>query len=259
MNTALVTGASSGIGYEFARLLAADGHSLLLVARDAARLTDVSAKLRTEFGVNVEWQSVDLAQADAASELWAGIERAGTIVDVLVNNAGVGASGALAEQPLDSIQRMVTLNVASLTVLTRLALPPMIARRRGRILNVSSVAGYQPAGPWMAVYYATKSYVLSLSKGLADEVARSGVSVTALCPGPTVSEFEHRSGANATRLYRWFPQMSAHDVAVAGYRGMMRGRRTVIPGFASKLVAIAGELPPRSVALAVNRLLLTRL
>lgn len=258
MDTALVTGASSGIGLELARLLAAGGCSLVLVARDAARLKQVSAELESEFGIHAAWDAVDLAQPDAAAELWTRLERAGATVDILINNAGVGATGALADQPIEIVQRMVTLNVASLTTLTRLVLPGMMSRRRGRILHVSSLAGYQPAGPWMAVYYATKSYVLSFSKGLAAELSGSGVSVTVLCPGPTATEFEGRSGADATGLYKWVPKMSARAVALAGYRGMMRGRAVVIPGLTTKVLALAGELPPRSIALAANRRLLRR-
>jgi short-subunit dehydrogenase len=258
MNTALVTGASSGIGYELARLLASSGRSLMLVSRDETRLREVSAQLGKEFGVPVAWRATDLSDGHGAEQLWADVDGHGVAVDVLVNCAGVGAYGEFAGQPLDVIQRMVTLNVAALTTLTRLALPGMIARRQGQILNVASLAAYQPAGPRMSVYYATKSYVLSFSKGVADELTGTGVSVTALCPGPTASAFENRSGAHGTGLYGLMPQMSARDVAAAGYHGMLRGRPVVTPGLLTKIAAFAGELPPRSLALAVNRFLLKR-
>ena len=149
-------------------------------------------------------------------------------------------------------------NVLALTTLTRLALPGMLARRQGRILNVASVVGYQPGGPRMAVYYATKAYVLSFSKGLARELDGTGVTVTALSPGVTKSAFEERSGASATPLYRFVPKTTAEAVARAGYRAMMRGRRVVIPGLVAKLLSFAGELPPRIVALEVNRWLLSQ-
>jgi short-subunit dehydrogenase len=177
---------------------------------------------------------------------------------VLVNNAGVGVYGELQHESLDAVRRMQMINVVALTTLTRLALPGMLARKRGRILNVASIAAYQPGGPRMAVYYATKAYVLSFSKGLARELDGSGVSVTALSPGPTKTSFEQDSGAHATRLYRRLPQVSAKAVAIAGYRGMMRGRRVVIPGVTAKIVAFAGELPPRTIALEVNQFLLKR-
>jgi short-subunit dehydrogenase len=154
---------------------------------------------------------------------------------------------------------MQILNVVALTSLTRLALPAMLARKHGRILNLASVVGYQPGGPRMAVYYATKSYVLSFSKGLARELDGSGVSVTALSPGITKSPFEGKAGASRTALYKFWPQMDAKTVAIAGYRGMMRGRRVVLPGLATKILSFAGEFPPRAIALEVNNLLLKRI
>ena len=135
----------------------------------------------------------------------------------------------------------------------------MLARKHGRILNVASVVGYQPGGPRMAVYYATKSYVLSFSKGLAKELAGSGVSVTVLSPGLTKSSFEARAGASGALLYKLLPQMSARAVAIAGYRGLMRGRKVVLPGISAKILAFAGEFPPRAIALEANHLLLKRI
>jgi short-subunit dehydrogenase len=257
-DAALVTGASSGIGLELARVLAANGHPLVIVARDKARLETVAAQLQSDYPVPVTWYAKDLAEQGAADDLWADLLKADIIVDVLVNNAGVGLYGEFQNQPIDAVRRMQMLNVVALTSLARLALPGMVARQHGRILNVASMVGYQPGGPRMAVYYATKSYVLSFSKGLARELDGSGVSVTALCPGLTKSSFEQRSGAEETRLYRLLPQMTAGSVAVAGYRAMMRGRRVAIPGLLSKIVAFAGELPPRTIALEVNRFLLKR-
>jgi short-subunit dehydrogenase len=255
---ALITGATSGIGLELARVMAANGHALAIVARDSERLKSVAAELGSDYHVLVTWHAKDLASPDAADDLWADLSKADITLDVLVNNAGVGVYGELQHQPLDAVRRMQMINVVALTTLTRLALPGMLARKRGRILNVASVVGYQPGGPRMAVYYATKAYVLSFSKGLARELDGSGVSVTALSPGPTHSSFEQNSGAHASRLYKRVPQMSAQAVAIAGYRGMMRGRRVVIPGVLSKIVAFAGELPPRTLALEVNQFLLKR-
>jgi short-subunit dehydrogenase len=254
----LVTGATSGIGLELARVLAANGHTLMIVARDSERLKTVAGELEGEYHVPVTWYAKDLAKPDAADDLWADLSKADITVDVLVNNAGVGVYGELQHESLDAVRRMQMINVVALTTLTRLALPGMLARKRGRILNVASIAGYQPGGPRMAVYYATKAYVLSFSKGLSRELDGSGVSVTALSPGPTQTSFEQNSGAHGTRLYQRLPQMSAKAVAIAGYRGMMRGRRVVIPGITAKIVAFAGELPPRTIALEVNQFLLKR-
>jgi short-subunit dehydrogenase len=250
--TALVTGASSGIGLELARELAANGHSLILVARDRVRLAATAEELHSKYGVSVHVEARDLSDPGAAEELWSTLAATGHTVDILVNNAGVGAYGELADQSIDVVTAMQMINVVALTSLTRLALPGMLARKRGRILNVASVVGYQPGGPRMAVYYATKSYVLSFSKGLARELEGSGVSVTALSPGVTKSSFEDRAGAGRTRLYTLVPQSTAKAVASVGYRAMMRGRRVAIPGLMTRLLSIAGELPPRVVALEVN-------
>jgi short-subunit dehydrogenase len=160
----------------------------------------------------------------------------------------------LAEQSPEAIDRMVQLNVAALTTLTRFALPGMRAPRWGRILNVASVVAYQPGSPYMTVYYATKAYVLSFSRGLSRELDGTGVSVTVLSPGPTQTAFDDRAGAeNPSVLYKRYPKMTAEAVARTGYRGMQRQSRAVIPGLLTKLLAVAGELPPRRIALEINR------
>jgi uncharacterized protein len=254
--TALVTGASSGIGRELARLLAADGHSVVLVGRREPELVRLAEELRAAHGVLVRVTVEDLSEPGAAEALWAELGSAGVTVDILLNNAGVGLYGPVARQDEGALRRMVQLNVGALTSLTRLALPGMLQRGWGRILNVASMVGYQPAGPWMAAYYASKAYVLSFSKGLATELRGTGVSLTALAPGVARTAFEEGLGAGGTALYRWVPAMSPISVARAGYRGMLRGRGVVIPGVVAKLLAFAGELPPRRLALEVNRLLL---
>ncbi len=253
---ALVTGASSGIGLELARLLAVGGHDLILVARSAESLEIVARELREQHGVSVLAIPQDLSIPGAAHVLWRRLLEDAVTVDVLINNAGIGLSGPFAEQDLDAVDRLVALNVLALTTLTRLVLPGMLARRRGRILNVASVVAYQPGGPGMAAYYATKSFVLSFSKGLARELSGTGVTTTALAPGTTKTNFERRAGASDTPLYRFVRGSSAKTVARAAYRGMMRGSAVVLPGFLTKMFAIAGELPPRRIALEVNRWLL---
>jgi short-subunit dehydrogenase len=254
--TALVTGASGGIGMELARLFASGHYDLVLVARRRTVLDELAKPLRAQHGVSVQCYGKDLAAPGAAAELWEELRRADVPIDVLVNNAGAGVYGLLAEQDEDALTRMLELNVTALTTLTRLALPGMLSRQWGRILNVASVAAYQPGGPRMAAYYGTKAYVLSFSKGLAGELRGTGVSVTALCPGPTRTSFDESSGASRTVLYQWVPQSSPEVIARAGYRGLMRQSTVCIPGLITKLLAFAGEVPPRRIALEVNRLLL---
>jgi short-subunit dehydrogenase len=244
------------LGLALARLLATDGLDLVLVARGDTRLLEV--EIKAQHGVRVRSQALDLSRPGAAEHLWEKLTMEGIEIDVLVNNAGTGLYGPFEGQDPSSIVAMAELNVVSLTALTRLALPGMRQRGWGRILNLASVVGYQPGGPGMAVYYATKAYVLSFSKALARELAGTGVTVTALAPGPVRTSFEESSGAGDSWLYRLIPTMTADAVARAGYRGMKRGRAVVIPGLVAKLIALAGELPPRRIALEVNRLLLSR-
>jgi short-subunit dehydrogenase len=243
---------------ELARLLAADGHRLLLASRNSKELESVRQMLIDRHGVSVCSYPADLSKPGAALDLWRDIESSGSAVDILVNNAGIGLYGELAEQDPAAVAAMLDLNVVALTALTRLALPAMLERGWGRVLNVASVTGYQPGGPRMAAYFASKAYVLSFSKGVSRELDGTGVAVTALCPPTTRSSFEERSGAKASRLYKWLPTASAEHVARAGYRGMKRGARVVLPGFSTKLLAFAGELPPRRIALEVNRILLEK-
>jgi short-subunit dehydrogenase len=257
--TALITGASSGIGWEMSQLLAADGYSLIVCARRKAQLSRLADDLKARFGTVVRVVVWDLGAPNASEALWHELQRgAATPIDVLINNAGVGDSSPFAECDLAGCQRMMQLNVNAVTELTRCVLPSMLERRFGRILNLASVVAYQPGGPGMAVYYATKSYVLSWSKGLARELAGSGVRVTALCPGPTRTEFEQRAGAGEQRAFRWLPKLSARAVAAAGYRAINLGSSVAVPGWFNKLLAIAGELPPRRIALEINRFLLKR-
>ena len=238
---ALVTGASSGIGRELVRILAREGHDLVLVARDEGRLRGVADEC-SPMGASARVIVKDLAVLSAASEVYEELRSAGTGVDVLVNNAGLGTHGLFASIPVDMDLRLLQVNVIALTLLTKLLLPDMLSRGRGRILNVASLAAFE-AGPLMATYFASKAYVLHLSEALAYEVAGRGVSVTALCPGPVRTEFAKRAGSEGKHSIG--RAMDPAVVALAGYRGMMRGKRVVVPGMHTRLGATLAQLAPR--------------
>ena len=250
MATALITGASGGIGYELAKFLARDRHNLVLVARSADKLTQVADELQKQ-GITVRTIPIDLASPPAPKFIFDQLQREGINVEILINNAGFGAHGEFARMPQEEILGQIDLNIRALTELTRLFLPAMIQRRAGRIMNVASTAAFQP-GPLMAVYYATKAYVLSFSEALANEVKSSGVTVTCLCPGPTETGFGRRAGNNKARMFK-YAAMSAERVAEDGYRALMEGRTLVISGAQNWLVAQSVRLAPRKVVTAISR------
>jgi hypothetical protein len=251
---ALVTGASAGIGLELAKLLAADGHDLILVARRVEVLERLAAELRAAHGIAVHVWSADLASPQAPQELQARAAAADLAVDVLVNNAGFGALGAFADLPLDRQLGIIDVNLRALTELTHRFLPPMRQRRRGRIMMVASVAGLLP-GPYMAVYYASKAYLQSFSLALAEELAGSGITVTCVCPGYTATEFQAVADMNAAdRLGRLQP-MTAAAVARIGYRALMSGRRMIVTGWKNRIGTLLMRLMPlRALASVVARL-----
>jgi len=247
---ALVTGASAGIGMELARRLAAGGHDLVLVARRADELRALAESLAAAHGVTAHVIPADLADPAVPQRLFDEVSARGLAVDVLVNNAGFGLLGPFADADPGRTMAMVRVNVAALTHLTGLFLPGMRERGRGRILNVASTAAFQP-GPLMAVYYATKAYVLSFSEALHKELAGTGVTVTCLCPGPTKTEFAAASGMAGTMIFSGPNVMAAGPVADAGYRGMMKGKRVVVPGLFNRLLIGAGRLAPRGLVLTL--------
>ena len=243
----LVTGASSGIGLELARALARRGSHLVLVARDRARLEKAAADLAREWSVQAEVLSADLAQPDSPATLFAELSRRGRAIDVLVNNAGVGVWGEFASTSLADERRLVELNVLASMGLTKLFLPGMVARRRGRVLNVASTAGFFP-GARMAAYYASKAFVVSFSQAIASELGGSGVSVTALCPGPVRTAFIE---GQDMRLFHSPLVLGAARVAEAGVRGLLAGRRIVIPGWRNWLIVELGRISPRRFSEAI--------
>ncbi len=243
--TALITGASSGIGCELAKLFAADKSNLVLVARTQEKLDQLAAELRRDQGVAVHVLAKDLADPQSPQAIFDALAAQGVTVDVLVNNAGFGAAGPVASLPLEKQLHMIQVNVTALTHLTRLFLPGMAERRSGGILNVSSTAGFQP-GPYMAVYYATKAYVLSFTEALAEELIQSGVRATCLAPGATATKFAAVADMENSLLFR-LGTADARSVAQAGYRGFRRGRMLVIPGPRNKLAVLAVRFAPRVV------------
>ncbi len=245
MPTALITGASSGIGLELARVFAREGFDLVLVARNQKRLEEIARELKS---VQVRVIAADLSRPEAPAEVFAAVPKA----DVLVNNAGYGLFGKFTETPLAAELSMMQLNMATLVALTKLYLPGMVAAKSGKICNVASTAAFQP-GPLMAIYYATKAFVLSFSEAIANELKGTGVTVTALCPGPTTSGFQEQAKMEDSGLVKGKKMMDARTVAEAGYKGLMAGKTIVIPGFMNSLMARSVGFVPRSMITDVVR------
>lgn len=244
---ALVTGASGGIGLEFAKLLAQAGYNLALAARSQDKLESLASELRERFGISVQVVACDLARPDAAH----GVQEQVPECDVLVNNAGFANNGKFAEMAEAAMLEEIQLDITTLTQLTRLYLPRMIERKDGKVLNVASTAGFLP-GPNMAVYYAGKAYVISFSEAVAEEVRGTGVTVSVLCPGATATGFQDRALMGNSTILTRLPMAKAADVAKAGIDGMMRGKRVIVPGITNKLVALSPKFSPRGFLLRVS-------
>jgi short-subunit dehydrogenase len=240
--TALITGASAGLGAELAKLCAAGGYDVVLVARSAARLAELADSLARDCGVAARPLVADLADPAAPAEIFAQVSA--TPVDLLINNAGFGLRGAFAETDWAAESRLLQVNVAALAHLTKLFLPAMVRRGAGRILNVASTAAFVP-GPFMAMYYASKAFVLSFSEALANEVEGTGVSVTVLCPGPTRTGFAEAAGIAGSKLFGG-PTMEAAEVARQGYDAMMAGKTSVIAGARNRWMMRGARLLPRN-------------
>ncbi len=244
MPAAVVTGASTGLGREFARLCARDGYDVVLIARSRPLLEELSAEIQQSTGRAVQVIVKDLSRPEAPREVFDELTAVGLQVELLINNAGFGLVGPFwilkEQEQLDMIQ----LNIGALTHLTRLFLPGFVDRRRGRIMNVASTAAFQP-GPLMSVYFATKAYVLSFSEAVHNEVRKHGVTVTAFCPGPTSTEFDKRAGTTHTRLFKSKNVMDAATVAKIGFAGMQRGKPLVIAGRLNTTMAFLTRFAPR--------------
>ena len=254
--TALVTGASGGIGAELARIHAERGGDLVVVARRQGRLDELKTELEKAHGITIHVLPKDLTQADAPQQIHDKLQSRGVQVDYLINNAGFGNRGLFHEQDWAQNEAMIKLNILALTALTRAFLPRMIDRGGGRILNVAAMAGFVP-GPLQAVYYASKAYVISLSEALANELAGTGVTVTVLCPGPTETEFTRRAEMKGVRLLE--RMASPRQVAQTGYDAMLKGKTVVVPGPLSK-ITIHGllRLSPRRLTVSISRALMEK-
>jgi uncharacterized protein len=254
--TALVTGASGGIGVDLADCFARDGYDVVVTARSVDALRGVADRLSKQHGIVATPIANDLGVFGGGTKLVEAIRARGITVDVLVNNAGYGQAGALTSSPLETQLGMIDLNVRALVELTHLLWDGMVARRRGGVLNVASTAAFQP-GPLMAVYYASKAFVLSFSEALWEEARGTGLRVSCLCPGPTASGFRDRAGTGKTRLASASAVMPSMPVAEQGYRGWQANRRVVIPGARNRLLAELVQVLPRRMVLRVVRYIQT--
>jgi short-subunit dehydrogenase len=241
---ALITGASSGIGKALAENFAKDGYDVILAARSVSTMESQAADLKKRYNITATVIAADLESSDGATNLYKEIENRGFILSALANNAGYGTFGEFKDSTLQSELAMMQINMTAIVVLTKLFLPDLLATN-GKIINTASTAAFQP-GPYMAVYYATKAFVLSFSEAIAAELEGTGVTVTALCPGPTASGFQDKADMHASALVKNKNLPTAAEVAVLGYRAMQRGQRVYIPGLINWLMVQSLRLTPRS-------------
>lgn len=254
--TALITGASTGIGYELSKIFAREGYNAILVARNRVKLGEVAKELERLYGISTKVVSADLSLSSAPEKLYREIAASEIFIDVLVNNAGIGTFGPFHQTSLKSELELIQLNIASLAHLTKLFLPQMLSRRFGKILNVASTAAFQP-GPFMSNYYASKAYVVSFSVALASELKGKGVSVSVLCPGPTRSEFHKRANMENSGLMK-LPFMESYEVAQKGFDGLMKGKTVIIPGTLNKIGATLGKISPMQIGASIVKIIQSR-
>lgn len=250
--TALITGAASGIGYELAYIFAAHNYNLVLVDRIELKLKEVAIKFQEEFGIFVTTIVKDLSFSTSPQEIFQELQAINIRVDVLVNNAGFGIYGLFHQTDLTAELEMLQVNMVCLTHLTKLFLKDMVKQGYGKILNVSSAAAFQP-GPLMAVYFATKAYILSFSEAIANELEGTGVTVTVLCPGSTESAFHERTGMADSKLMKGKRMMDAATVAQIGYAALMKGQTIVIPGVINQILAKSVRFTPRKLVTKIVR------
>jgi uncharacterized protein len=254
MNTALITGASLGIGLEMAKHAASLGHNLVLVARNEQKLQALASEIKQQYKVDVTIIAADLSDMTQVQMVYDTCKKESISVDMLINNAGFGDFGMFAESDWNKTNQMIQLNITSLTMMCRLFIPDMKMRKSGYVLNVASTAAFQP-GPTMAVYYATKSYVLHFTEAIYNELQGSGVSITCLCPGATESGFQAAAAMENSALVKGKKLPTAKDVAVFGYNAMLAKKMTVINGFMNYLQANSIRFTPRKLVLKVVRMM----
>jgi short-subunit dehydrogenase len=255
MPIVLITGASSGIGLEFAKLFAKDRYELILLARNESALKTLAQELNLKYQTKVTVIAKDLSKPEAVDELISSLNDKQIVIDVLINNAGYANSGSFAATSLQNDLDMLMVNNLSLVALCKAFLPTMLKHGQGQIVNVSSVAAFQP-GPFMALYAASKAFVLSFSAALSEELRNTGVRVTTICPGPTLTSFISRSGMGHTRIFNGFyPLMSAEKVALKSYKALQRGANVYIVGTFNRLVVVTVSILPRKVGLWFLRFL----
>lgn len=242
----LITGASEGIGYEIAKLFAKDKNNLIIIARNKKKLIDIKAEIENKYEVSVRTLSLDLAVDKSCEEIIKYVEENNLIVDNLINNAGIGSFGYFYDSKDGFEDKIIDLNIRTLTKLTRYFMRGMVERKQGGVLNVASTAAFV-GGPKMAMYYSTKAYVLSLTEGIHDEVKGLGVKVSCLCPGPVNTSFQKKAGikkSKAAKKYLMMPE----EVALVGYKGFLKGKAIIIPGLKNKILVALNKVVPRSIS-----------
>ena len=240
----LITGASTGIGYELAHLFAQEKRNLILVARGKEKLEEVSKELKDKYGTTIYIFPLDLSQASASLKLFEFTEKNKLFVETLINNAGFGIKGHISKIPLNEELEMIQVNISSLVELTKRYLPAMLSNKKGKILNVASTASFQ-AGPYMSGYYASKAFVLHYTEGLAEELIGTGVTATTLCPGPTITSFQLRAKMEETALFKSPLVMTGKEVAKIGFNAMKNGRVVIIAGIMNFLLVEGTRFSPR--------------
>ncbi|MFN4083418.1 MAG: SDR family NAD(P)-dependent oxidoreductase [Bacteroidia bacterium] len=252
--TALITGASSGIGFELANIHAKNGGNLVLAARNIKKLEEIKKQFETEYNIKVDVFEIDLSKSNSAEEIYNFTKNNNLNIDYLINNAGFGDFGLFNNSNWESNKEMIQLNITSLTQLTYLYLQDMIKNKNGKIMNVASIAAFQP-GPLMAVYFATKAYVLHFSEAIANEVAEFGITVTALCPGPTQSNFFNKANMLGSGLVKGKKLPSSKEVAIFGYKAMLNGKTVAVHGIKNKLLLFSNRFAPRNMVVKIVRMM----